>query len=249
VGALALPWIVAQSIGFNARATVWRGLHFGFDGRSGGALRVFLLLPLASLGVFWPFAARSQRGWLVNNHRYGSTRFSYDTSVSELYGIYFRSLIFFLPAGLSYLGVLLRRYIELKGGEVEMPLWLVNIVVVGPEIWPFTLLLALGGIDFLRARLFTFHWNGTAIGGHAINAYMAPWDVFRLRLLNAAAMTFSLGLLWPWMQVHNRIFMLSCLDFAPASSLGDLTAGDRSRDRTDALADSVSDFFNLDIGL
>ena len=87
------------------------------------------------------------------------------------------------------------------------------------------------------------------VSGQSINAYMAPWDVFWFRVQNFAAMTFTLGLAWPWVQVRKRVFMLKCLDFAGTSSLSDLTASDAERNRTDAVANSVADFFDLDFGL
>ena len=254
VGLLFLPWIISRSLRFNARATTWRGLRFGFTGGTWGCLRAFLLLPVASLGVFWPVAARARRRWLVTGHHYGDTPFNYDTSLVELYGIYLKSLLFFAPVGLCYLGLLVRAHIAHQShlaadGLVYLPSWLNNIAVVGPEILPFMVPVALGGLDFLSARLFTAHWNGTTLGQHTFHAYMAPWDVFKLRLVHTAALTFSLGLLWPWVKIHNHIFKLDCLDFAPAADLGDLTATRSDSSGTSALGDSASDFLDLDIGL
>lgn len=254
VGVLLLPWIISRALRFNARATTWRGLRFGFTGNMWGCLRVFFLLPVACLGVFWPAAARARRAWMVNGHHYGGTPFAYETSLAELYGIYLRSLVFFLPAGLSYLGVLVRAHIEQQAhlspdGIVYLPYWLLNIARVGPEILPFTLPLALGGLDFLSARLFTTHWNGTTLGRHTFQAYMAPWDVFKLRLLHYAALTASLGLLWPWVKIHNHTFKLECIDFAPASDLGDLTAASSATPNATALGDAATDFLDLEIGL
>jgi len=253
-GVLLLPWIITQSLRFNARATAWRGLRLRFRGNPFGFLMSHVLIPVFSFGILWPFATRSRRRWLVDNLSFGNTPFSYQTSVAELYGIYLKGLIFFVPAGLCYLGVAVRAYLEHASrtsadGFVAMPALFANIAVVGPEILPFTLPVALGGLDFIRARLFTHHWNGTTLGHHAFRAYMAPWDVFKMRMLHYAAMIVSFGLLWPWVKINNHTFMLECLDFAPQSDLADLTADAPGARHTGSIGDSAADFLDIEIGI
>lgn len=254
LGLLLVPWIIVQSLRFNARATSWRGLHFRFGGSAWGCLWTHGLLPLLSLGLFWPVATRARRRWLVNNLHYGDTPFRCDASLAELYGIYLKGLIFFLPAGLCYLGVLFGAYIEAASmrapdGFVYLPHWAINVARVGPQILPFMLPVALGGIDFIRARLFTCLWNGTTLGSHSCQAYMAPWDVFKLRLLHYAAIVFSLGLLWPWVKIHNHVFRLECIDLVPVSDLGEIGAPARAARSGGALGEAASDFLDFEIGL
>ena len=131
---------------------------------------------------------------------------------------------------------------------VGIPWWLGNVAIVGPEILPFTLPLALGGLDFIRARLFTSHWNGTTLGKHGFRAYMAPWDVFKLRLLHYAATICSFGLLWPWVKVHNHRFLLESIDLATCSNLDDLKSASLVK-HNGTVGDSVTDFLDIEIGL
>jgi uncharacterized membrane protein YjgN (DUF898 family) len=119
---------------------------------------------------------------------------------------------------------------------------------VGPESLPFTLPVALGGIDFLRARLFTCHWHNTTLGNHSFQAYMAPWDVFKLRLLHYTALLISFGLLWPWVKIHNYRYTLESIDLATLSSLDDLTST-ASTQHSGTVGDSVTDFLDIEIGL
>ena len=126
-GALFFPWLVTRSLRFKARSTVWRGLRFDFRGGAFGFLLVFALLPLSCLGVFWPAAARARRRWLATRHRFGTTAFDYDTNLLELYGIYLKGLLFFVPAGICYAGVALNAYVmraaaQSPDGIVHLPL-------------------------------------------------------------------------------------------------------------------------------
>lgn len=180
LGVLLIPWVMSRALRFNARATSWRGLRFGFAGGGWGSLWVHGILPLLSIGVLWPLCSRARRRWLINHLHYGDTPFRFDASVAALYGIYLKGMLFFVPAGLCYVGVALQAYMmnaaeHAPGGMVFMPLWAGNIATAGPQLLPYMIPVALFGIDFLRARIFTWQWNGTTIGGHACQAYMPAW--------------------------------------------------------------------------
>jgi uncharacterized membrane protein YjgN (DUF898 family) len=58
---IALPWVLRQSLAFNARMTIYRNVRFGFRNSLWGAAKAFVLLPLAtiallSIGLFMAFA-------------------------------------------------------------------------------------------------------------------------------------------------------------------------------------------------
>lgn len=253
VGVLLLPWLITQSLRFKARSTAWRGIRLRFAGSPLGFLASHVLGPLLSFVVFWPVTTALRRVWLINNLSFGATRFSFDVDLRAYYAIYLRSLPFFLPTGLCYLGIIaaagLARADALYGSHADAPLWLILLAAFSPSVLPFTIPIALFGVDFLRARLFTAHWNGTTLGPHAVRAYMSAKELFQLRLVHTCATLFSFGLLWPWVKIHRHRFTLECLEIAPAGPLEDLAASTADTRRTGAFGEAASDYLNLEIGL
>ncbi|OOV13348.1 DUF898 family protein [Deinococcus sp. LM3] len=83
VGLIALlflglyPWLVAQSMRFQAVNTVHRGLRFHFDGRVQDAYVAYGAANVAAAvsgGLALPWAWFMQRRYQLNNLRYGSAR-------------------------------------------------------------------------------------------------------------------------------------------------------------------------------
>lgn len=86
-----IPFIVVSSLRFNARHSAYRNVSFRFHGRYWEAIAVFVgwpILAMLSLTILLPFAWKRQMEFMVNNHAYGTERFSLKTEVGPFYGIY-----------------------------------------------------------------------------------------------------------------------------------------------------------------
>lgn len=88
---LALPWIVIRSTKFNARNTSHRGLRFDFVGKLGEAIRIFIVLPIATmftLYLAWPYTDHQRNKFLVSNHKFGLSTFDLKVKVGSFYKVY-----------------------------------------------------------------------------------------------------------------------------------------------------------------
>lgn len=104
---LALPWLVVRSSLFNARNTSHRGLRFDFVGKVGEAVRVFILLPIASAFSLWlavPYAAHQKNKFLMGKHKFGLSQFGMKATVGSFYKVYLMLLI--VPALLGILAAI-----------------------------------------------------------------------------------------------------------------------------------------------
>jgi len=87
----AIPWLEVRSSIFNARNTSHRGLRFDFVGKVGGALRVFVLLPIMAAFTAWlafPYVAQQKDKYLVSNHKFGLSQFDMKATAGPYFKVY-----------------------------------------------------------------------------------------------------------------------------------------------------------------
>ena len=80
-----------QSAEFQLRYSSYRGLHLNFDGRYWEAFRVYVLLTIAiplSLGFAYPYVAWRRKQFFVDNTRYGTSSFGFNSALGHFYTVY-----------------------------------------------------------------------------------------------------------------------------------------------------------------
>lgn len=240
------PWLVVKSLSFNARNSTYRGLRFAFDGRYGQAAKVFLWLPVASvftLYLLFPWVMRRQKQFVVDRHRYGGTPFAFSGLTPDLYKIFGLTMLFFLPLLVVYGGIIGAAVAAKASGGAPgamMGVW-------GLLFLPAMIAAILGGV-FFRAKLFNYVWNHVALGRHRFAAQMSVKGLLGLQIVNALAVAFSLGMLYPWAKVRQMEFTLKSLQFLPQDSIDDLVGGGPVADES-AVGEAAADYFDFDIGL
>ena len=247
---LALPWFIIRTYMFNARYTAWRGLRFQFRGDYWGALKVFVLWPMLvpfTLGLLLPYVARRQKEFVVGNHAYGTTPFTFDGELSPLFKIYLKSVLFFLPVIIAYCGIIVLAVtsaVQHRGGHGSPPVAAMGVlgllVIVG---LPF----AIAGGYYFRSRLFNYMWNSTALGSHRFVANMRAWDLFVLRFVNSLVTLATLGLLYPWAALRLVKFELDCLQVLPGSGMDEFVAASQPPP-VSAIGEAATGFFDIDLG-
>ncbi len=248
--AALVPWFIARSFLFNARNSAWRGLRFGFHGGYWGAARVHILLPMLvpfTLGFILPYVMKEKRRWMTENHRYGTAPFSFGGTTSDLFKIYLKGLMFFLPIIGGYalfIGSMIMTVA--RGGGAGAP----GDVPVGMTMAPMLFLvgfpLAYLGVIFMRARLFSYYWNTTTLGPHSFRAYMRARDLLGLQLLNSLVVACTFGLMWPWAAVRTVKFQLESIDVVPGGSLDTFVA--EAQPPVSAIGEAAGDFLDFDLG-
>lgn len=250
--AILTPWLIVKSLAFNARNSAYRGLRFGFDGTYGGAARNYLLLPVAAaftLYLLLPWVQREQKKFLIGRHRYGATSFGFEGPMEALYKIFGVTFLFFVPLLIAYGGIFFTAITAAAGHTPGSPPPPPSpmMAVWGLLILP-AMISAVIGSYYYRARLFNYVWSNTTLGPHRFEASMSFGSLFGLQIVNALAVTFTLGLLYPWAKVRLVDYVLKSLKFVPTGSIEDLAGVGPEADES-AVGESAADFFDFDIGL
>lgn len=97
--AIALPWMLRQSLRFRLHYSSWRGLRFAFHGRLGGAYLVFMLWPILAvltLGLLGPMWHQRLKRYQHDHSAFGSAPFRISASIREFYDIYGRAMLIVL---------------------------------------------------------------------------------------------------------------------------------------------------------
>ncbi len=239
-----LPWLIVASARFNARNTTWRGIAFGFDGSVGQAANVLYgvgVLVVVTFGLAWPYYRRRRATFIVEHHRYGSTRFDADFTTSSFIAIYLLAgLMLFATIVLSFVlvgALALTGLVGPDGGH--------EYLAAIPALGIYAAYLAI--FAFVSAGITNATFNGTVIGPLRLHSTLgAPWLAW-LYLTNAAAIVASLGLATAWATVRvarYRALQLSILAAAPLASLLGAASVDAS-----ATGGEVSDLFDVDVSL
>ena len=83
---------------------------------------------------------------------------------------------------------------------------------------------------------------------HVSDLHMMPGQKRKQQFVNSLAVTFSLGLLYPWAKVRMVEYVLKSLTFVPAGNIEELAGAGPAVDES-AVGESAADFFDFDIGL
>ena len=82
------PFIINSSLRFNARMISYRNIRFNWHGNYKQTLLYFVLGPVISffsLGFLQPLFTKFYYTYYANNHSYGTSRFSADTTIKQYY--------------------------------------------------------------------------------------------------------------------------------------------------------------------
>ena len=85
--AVMMPWLLMRSLRFKLYNSSYRGLRFGFAGKTGSAYGAFLGYPvLAGMTAYLlaPLAHQRIKQYQFDNSRFGSTSFKFGATVRSL---------------------------------------------------------------------------------------------------------------------------------------------------------------------
>lgn len=221
---VALPWLVCKSMAFRNRNTALRNIRFGFDGSYGSAFKAFVLWPLLgslTLGLLLPYAFYRQKRFLVENSRYGTSRFEPSFGAGEYYGIYLKAF-----------------------GIVLLAVLLMLIPILGP-------FLALGVYLFVfayvSARTTNLIFNQSSLQQHGFDSRLGVGRLAWIHLSNWVLVAITLGLATPWAKVRLANYRAECLSLLPHGSIDQFVAAEEQS--VNSLGEEIGDAFDVDIGL
>ncbi|MFU8836760.1 MAG: YjgN family protein [Thiohalomonadaceae bacterium] len=221
---VALPWLVCRTMAFRNYHSRYRNLRFGFDGQYMGALKAFVLWPIAgvlSIGILMPYAIYKQKYFLVENSRYGTRHFVPDFSPKGVYMIYLVAL------GIAVAGLVL--------------MW---IPFIGPLFLMAAYLLAFA---YVTANTSNLIYNQSNLDVHGFDSRLVFTRLAFIYFTNGLLILFTLGLAIPWAKVRLARYRAECLSLNAEGELDSFIAAEDQR--RSALGEEIGEAFDIDIGL
>ncbi|GGY79915.1 hypothetical protein GCM10011613_26130 [Cellvibrio zantedeschiae] len=242
-----LPWIIVNSLKFNARHTSYRNIPFRFHGTIGGALKVFIgwpILGILSLGILFPFVWKKQTQYITNNHSYSAEPFVFDVHVKE----YYKMLLILIGATVVFAIV----FAMVVGGSV------MAMVGMGGDFDPAAVLtvipIILGYLAFYFAlgayvvvAMANIHWNNTKLQNHQFESDWAVLSYLGLIVTNTLGILLTLGLFIPFAKVRAAAYKANHTALVVAGDLDGFIAN--KLEESNSLAEGVHDLFDIDISI
>lgn len=247
---LATPFLVVQSLRFNARNSAYRNIRFSFAGAVGEAYGVFALswlFPIISCGIAYPYSVWRVTQFYVTRHLYGDERLNWSATSSQYYKIFLIPLL--VQLGIIALAVGIGGYFALqqRDGSInpeELGAMSVFFVLVGVAFYAVLFALA----AYIKARTVNLVFNELGFGPHKFESTQRARDLLALYFGNAVAVLVSLGLLAPWARIRMaryKALHLSLIARGPIVGAANPMATNAS-----ALGDAATDLgdIGLDLG-
>ncbi len=225
----ALPWIVVQSLAFNARNSAYRSIRFGFRGSVMDAAKAYLLWPILvpfTLGLLFPYVYYRQKAFVVENHRYGTTNFSFDAVPGDYYRLFLGALI---PLGIGL------------AGTIGLAFLFAPLSVLGFAV------LYLYLFAFFSVRTTNLLFNAARIDEHRFSADLEIKGYGWIVLTNTLATAFTLGLFHPWAVIRTLRYKVEHLTLLAAGPLDRFIAAEEKQ--IGAVGEEAGEFLDLDLGL
>lgn len=238
------PWMLTRSLAFRARYSAWRSIRFGFDGGYGQALKLYILLPIASIFTLYlafPWVVRQQTEWLASQHRYGGTRLRFSADTSQFYAIYLLATASLIGIALlvALVGALASAFLADVGRSGDPLRLILLLMVAGIYLAGFAV-----GV-YIRAATANVMWNGIEVGGCRFKSTISGWDMARLFITNTLAIICTLGLAYPWARIRIARYRAEHLAFLPSGNPDQFFAD--AANSAPAFGSEAADLFDVDI--
>lgn len=245
---LATPYLIVQSLRFNARNSMYRNIRFSFAGTVGEAYGVFAmtwLLTFVSFGLGYPYALWRLTQFYVTHHLYGDERLNWSATVPQYYKIYLvpmlaQTVLIAAMAGLAFF--LLR-----QGGNDAAPDWgAMSVFFILAGIGFYSVLFAVAA--YIKAHTANLLFNELKLGPHAFKATQRTLDLLLLYFTNALGVIVSLGLLVPWAKIRVAKYKADHVELAASGPI--VGGANPLAQNASALGDAATDLGDIgfDIG-
>jgi uncharacterized membrane protein YjgN (DUF898 family) len=253
------PWLIVRSRMFNQRNTEHRGIRFSFRANYQEAYLVFGGLPFLmpfTLGLVLPYMVYRQKRFFVENSSYGQTACTFSATAEDFYRLFVKGLgIFILILGVFFVGMFALSFAFLGGQSLLSlshhhagPAALQKSVGIAAVILMLLILpLYLTFAVYLETALANLTWNATAIGGNRFSSSLRVLSILWIRLSNALAIFFTLGLMIPWATVRMARYRFGQLALAETGDLHRFAAA--PREDVGPAGEEIGDIFGIDIAL
>lgn len=247
--AVAVPWLLRQSIRFRLHNSSYRGIRFRFHGTTKEAYWIFLALPIFTVftfGLLGPFWHHRLKRYEFSNASFGRARFAFRTGVGEFYVTYIFAVFMFFCLVAGIVGVLMAGTLAMGGtggnpNNPELSFGLIVLLVITGVLYSLAII-AIQSIT--AARIQNDCWNQTRTDHHTFESQMSAWRLFVIEYTNLWATVLTLGLFRPFAQVRVARYVAETLVVAGRGfEAYEATAADD----ISATGEEVAEFFDFDV--
>ena len=259
---IALPFIVVQSRRFQMRVSSWRNVRFGFDGSFGAAARIYLglgaLVPL-TLGILFPYLQFSKQRFLINESRFGRTKFAFSARPGRYYAAY-GSAIGWWFAGLAAVialvltgigiaalfGAFRHTAVALNPTNPKEFLSMTYAAIIGILIYLGLLVTLLISGAVLTSRTTNESLNNTRLGNNQLQSKLSAKKLLRIYLVNLVLILITLGMYSPWAKIRLLRYRLESTGVMAAGNLDEFIQTESVL--PSATGEELGDFLDVDFG-
>lgn len=247
------PWLVRQSMRFQAVNTVHRGLNFRFLGTVGDSYVAYGLANIVAglTSIFGlPWAWFMQRRFQVQNLTYGGAKGNFRGEVAEFYLIALKAFGLSV-AGAILVGIPAIMAVALLVGEdaniFESSAFSTGMIVGVVGLYLAFILLYTLAWQYARGAIMAYVLNNGELGGVVRSrATFSPWQLVWITLTNTLAQVFTLGLASPWAAIRRSKYVLEGIQVRAIASLDDFAAG--AVQQESALGEAATELLDIQVG-
>ncbi|MBT1064752.1 DUF898 family protein [Bowmanella sp. Y26] len=246
-----MPVMICLSLRFNMRMTAYRNIRFAFRGGFGRAYVLFMIYPILSIFTFYltmPLVLKKIDEFIYGGMRFGDRQFQTHLRTGEYYvAAIGTSIIACIVATVIFVPAAMLIAFLAGGGAMQEPGGAAATGFLVATMLVYVLVLTVASC-YYQAQIRNHLYNNTQIDNVAeLESALSFWALAKLRLVNLVMLVCSLGLAYPWVKVRTAIL------FAEATHIKVLSEADQVlaeySDEPNAIAEEVSDIFDMDIGL
>lgn len=262
-GLIIAPWIMVQSIAFNARYSAFRNITFRFTGNYIGALKVLAawgIIPaivigmifnwwgkpeaaailFALFGIHFPWWIRNIKNFIVSRTSFGGQAGEFGATGGNFFSVYFVSGLIML--GFTILTVVTTFFTTqaISSAVKEMPYYafLFMIPIYAGYVFAFA---------YVQANITNTVWNWISLGPLCFRCTLKTFEMVKLYLTNAIGIIASAGLLIPWAVIRTFKYRV---DRTQVINTGDLSEFQGCQTETvQAAGAELTEFFDMDLSL
>lgn len=238
---LLLPWLLRATLRFRSRNSKFGNSRFYFDGKTSEAYKLYFLgivISFFSSGLFFPVMVWYYKRYVIDHLYVGQLRFKLHNSWTD----YMTAIL--LPV-VIYIGVIIGSSIFLAIGvasEVKI------LQASSGYLFGATLIFGVVFIiPLVQARIFITTWNNTTLGYSRFKTNCDQWRYAWIVASNWIVKILSLGLMSAWATIRlyrYQVESLSLLLLDDPNEMRNMRQSDPN-----AIAEEISDIFDLDISL
>lgn len=237
---LLIPWLIRSTFRFRARNSKFANSRFYFTGRSQEAYFLALkglLIHVFTLGLFFPVLFWYFKKYTFDHLKLGQLGFKLHADwPAYMRAMYIPIFLFAATLTLLIIGAIFLLHLGMNSPAQFGMLIVITYLLAAFMVWPL-----------MMARTFITTWNQVSLGRSTFQTDCSQWRYAWIVMSNWMLKILSLGLLSAWAAIRLYRYQIQSLSLTLRDDPDQLYA--LAQDDPNAIAEELSDIFDLDLSL